>query len=436
MSKFEIGYLAGKYSVLYMIKLLTKRFIVALLCAVVAHAAWGQPLAQPEYIWYAGAMGGTSFGQGTFRSITEHQVHWGLQGGLFGGYHFNRLLSLEGGFQYGGQNQYALDCCPYWMSESEQRYMSPVLGENGWYYSDLKTATQWGKLYVQLNADLLSLFTGPDTRLWLNVAPQISAVTTKTSLIAPDKTIPHDRQWHLGLGGQVDFGYQITERLGASLYAGITCMTGQRFDNIPVHAHRSNLIYDAGVKVRYSFGKSNKTPVDNYIPGGPAVMDDGQSKEDEAARLAAEEEARRKAEEEARLAAEQAERERLEREAAEAAARAAQEKEDAFNTPIPSVYFSFDSHSIDQAYVPQLEMALAILQQYPDFQLEIHAYASKEGNPRYNEQLSEKRMEAIRQWFEEHGIGKDRMGKAYFHGVDYDAPTLQEARRAELKFAK
>jgi outer membrane protein OmpA-like peptidoglycan-associated protein len=419
-----------------MIKLFTKRSFVALLCAVVAQAAWGQPLVPLEKNWYVGAMGGTSFGQGTFRSITEHQVHCGLQGGMYGGYRFNRLLSIESGFQFGGQNQYALDCCPYWMSDREQRYMSPVLGENGWYYQDLKTSTRWGKIYLQLNTDLISLFTGPEMRWWLNVAPQISAVTTKTSLIAPDKTIPHDRQWHLGLGGQADFGYQITRSLGASLYAGITCMTGERFDNIPVHAHKSNLIYDAGVKVRYSFRIPHKIPADDYIPTGPAVTDNGQGQEDEAARLAAEEEARRQAEEAARLAAEQAERERLEREAAEAAARAAAQKEAAFNTPIPTVYFGFDSSDIDNAYVPQLEMALAILQQYPDFQLEIHAYASKDGNARYNRQLSERRMEAIRQWFEEHGIGKDRMGKAYFHGVDYDAPILKEARRAELKFAK
>ena len=47
--------------------------------------------------WYVGVQGGTSLGQGTFRSITEHEILPGLQGGIIGGYRFNRLLSLEAG---------------------------------------------------------------------------------------------------------------------------------------------------------------------------------------------------------------------------------------------------------------------------------------------------------------------------------------------------
>ncbi len=409
---------------------------MALLCAVAAQAAWGQSFVSPERNWYVGAMGGTSLGQCTFRSITEHQAHFGLQGGLYGGYRFNRLLSLETGFQYGGQNQYALDCCQYWMGENEVRYMSPVMGENGWYYRDLKTVTQWGKLYLQLNTDLLSLFTGPRTRWWLNVAPQISAVTTRTALVTPDRSIPHERQWHLGLGAQTDLGFQITKGFGASLYAGITCMSGSRLDNIPVHAHKSNLIYDAGVKLRYSFGTTGKIPAGDDIPTGPAVTDDSRHRDDEAARLAAEEASRKAAEqaERERLEQERIEQERIERERQER--EAAAEKEAAFKTPIPTVYFGHDSHSIDPEYVSQLETALAILRQYPDFQLEIHAYASKDGDAGYNMRLSEKRMEAIRRWFGEHGIGKDRMGRAFFHGVDYNAPTRKEARRAELEFVK
>ncbi len=45
--------------------------------------------------WYAGLSGGTSFGQATFRSITESKTHVGAQFGVFGGYQFSRLLSVE-----------------------------------------------------------------------------------------------------------------------------------------------------------------------------------------------------------------------------------------------------------------------------------------------------------------------------------------------------
>lgn len=209
-------------------------------------AAGGKPL------WYVGVLGGTSFGQGTFRSITEHNVHWGAQGGVFGGYRFNRLLSVDATLQLGAQAQDALDCCTYWLREDGTRYMSPVLDETGWYYHDFDARTHWGKLALQANADLLSLFTKPGNRWSLNAGPQLSAVTTKTRLRTPDKSITHDRQWHLGIGGQVSLGYRITERIGASLYGGITCLTGERFDNIPKHAHKSNHIWDAGFRLSFN----------------------------------------------------------------------------------------------------------------------------------------------------------------------------------------
>ena len=385
--------------------------------------------------WYVGVQGGTSFGQGTFRSITEHQIHWGWQGGILGGYRLNRLLSLEAGFQYGAQSQGALDCCTYWLSEDGTRYMNPVVDQTGWYYHDLDTRSQWGKLALQVNANLLSLFTAPDCRWSLNLSPQLSAVTVKTRIIAPDKEIDHDRQWHLGLGGQASVGYQITERIGASLYGGITCLTGERFDNIPVHAHKSNLMYDAGVKVVFSLGGKSSGSAQNleeapYVPVEP---------DDEADRLAAE-----KAEQE-RLEAEQAERaeqERLEAERAEqerlAAEQAAREEAErlAFSTPIPHVYFANDSDVIERDYYASLEAVRAILQQYPDFNLEIHAYCSNTGSKEYNNRLSQKRMEAILNWFTEHGIDPERLTDAYYHGIDYDAPSAEEARRAELKFIK
>ena len=212
-------------------------------------------MAPVDHPWYAGVQGGTSFGQATFRSITVHQVHWGAQGGFFGGYRFNRLLSLEAAFQYGTQDQAALDCCPYWLSEAEVRYMAPILDVNGWYYEDLETSTRWGKVSLQVGFDLLSLFSRPDCRWSLAVAPQLSAVTTLTTLVTPDREIPHDRQWHLGWGGQTSVGYRFSDRVGVALYGTLTCLTGERLDRIPIHAHESNLLWDAGMRVNLFFGK-------------------------------------------------------------------------------------------------------------------------------------------------------------------------------------
>ena len=421
-----------------MIYPLTKTLATALLLTGAALSAGAQAFAPVENPWYIGAQGGTSFGQCTSRSITEHRIHWGAQGGLFGGYRLNRLLSLEAALQYGAQTQSVLDCCTYWLAEDGTRYLNPVLDRTGWFYHDITTRTGWGKLSLQANADLLSLFTAPVCRWSLNLGPQISAVTTKTRLITPDKTIGYDRQWHLGLGGQASVGYRITKRLGVSLYGGITCLTGERFDNLPRHAHKSNLIWDAGVKVAVSLGAARSGRE-------PDIPDTGLTSADEEARLAAEkaEQERLAAEEAARLEREKAERERMERERLEQERmererleREAAEKEAAFHTPIPNVYFANNSAAIERKSNASLEEALAILDKYPDFNLEIHAYCSNSGSKAYNEKLSEQRMEAVRGWFAAHGIAPERMGKAYFHGIDYNALSADEARRAELWFVK
>ena len=382
--------------------------------------------------WYVGLQGGTSFGQATFASITEHRIHWGAQGGLLAGYGLNNFLSLEASVQYGGQTQSALDCCPYWLSADGQRYMTPVLDAQGWSYQDLSTTTKWGKAALQVNLDLIGLF-ARGARLWLNISPQIAAVMTQTTLTTPDNATANPRQWHFGYGGQASLGYRFGEHLGAALYGGVSSLTGERFDNIPYHCHETNLIWDAGLKLTYHFGKTASVK-------GPG-----------AAELAAAE-AARKAAEEARLAEEQARVERIAREQAERAAReaelaareaaeraareAAAAKERAFRTPIPTVYFANDSRTIEPSYLPPLEEALAILRQYPDFNLEIHAYSSRSGSKAYNDKLSEQRMEAIRSWFTARGIGLERMGQAYYHGIDYNAPSADQARRAELKFVK
>ena len=401
-------------------KLFCRPVLLAFLLAAGALQEAGAQTPAPDgNPWYIGVQGGTSFGQGTFRSITEHQTHWGLQGGLFGGYRLNRFLSLEAGLQLGGQDQFALDCCPYWMSSNEVRYMAPVLDQDGWYYRDLKTATQWGKLSLQANANLLGFL--PQSRWALTLSPQLSAVTTKTTLVAPDRVIPHDRQWHLGLGAQAGVGYQISEKIGAALYGGITCLTGARFDNIAVHAHKSNLLWEAGIKFSYSFGGKKKAapaPVLASVPvvePAPAVVPE--------------------VPQEPVVTVTEPEPEVVDHSQEEAAAKEAA-KEAAFQTPIPTVYFLHDSHRMDPATASSLEEALSILQKYPDFQLEIHAYSSRIGNKAYNLRLSQKRMEEVRQWFREHGIGDERMGQSYYHGVDYKAPTAAQARRAELKFVK
>ena len=213
--------------------------------------------------WYAGLSGGTSFGQATFRSITESKTNVGAQFGVFGGYQLSRLFSVEALATMGWQKQTSLDCCPYWLSTDGERSFAPVLDEQGNYYRDLEAKTSWMRLGMQANFNVLSLLTQPACKWSVTLSPQLSAVTTHTKHLATGSSSgagsqgkyeqEFSRQWHLGLGGQAAVGYRVARNIGLQLYGGITCLTGSRFDNIPEHCHKSNLLWEGGVKLSYHF---------------------------------------------------------------------------------------------------------------------------------------------------------------------------------------
>lgn len=198
--------------------------------------------------WYAGIGGGKCLGQATFRSITETDSHVGSMFCIFGGYQFSRLISAEALVTMGRQTQTSLDCDPFWLATDGQRTFAPILGKQGNYYRDLEAITSWTRLAVQGNFDLLSLLVGPTVPWSVTLSPQLSAVTTLTEHSTDTYSHEFDRQWHLGLGGQGAVGYRIVPNVGLQLYGGITCMTGDRFDNIPEHCHKSNFIYEFGLK--------------------------------------------------------------------------------------------------------------------------------------------------------------------------------------------
>lgn len=210
--------------------------------------------------WYAGIQAGTALGQCTFRSITEHDTRLGFQGGAFVGYEFSRVLSAEVSAVIGSQKQSACDCCPYWLGENGVRHYASQGYKSGWYYSDLTASTTWQRFGLQANVDLLPLFIKRGTRWSVRVSPQLSAVHTGTELRDPqDRAVTVSwadaSQWHLGLGGQLSAGYAVSRRVGLSVYGGMTSLSGDRFDLLPEHGHRSNLIFDAGIRLVYHINR-------------------------------------------------------------------------------------------------------------------------------------------------------------------------------------
>lgn len=215
--------------------------------------------------FFAGIGGGTVLGQGTFRSLGSYATHFGYELSGHGGYRLNDLLSIEAAVTAGKQSQTTMDCCQYWLSTDHTRYFAPIIDEKGWYYRYLESCTSWQRYSLQLDINLLALFT--EKREWrMELAPRISAFSTLTMIRGPlsDGSGRLEqgcgRQWHLGLGGQLCASHKIGDRMELGLYLGIDCLGGERFDRIPVHCHKSNLIYDGGLRLTWFFQKKSLIP--------------------------------------------------------------------------------------------------------------------------------------------------------------------------------
>lgn len=365
--------------------------------------------------WYAGLGGGTSFGQATFRSITESKTHWGAQFGVFGGYQFSRLFSVEALATMGSLKQTSLDCDPYWLSTDGERTFAPVLDEQGNYYRNLEAKTQWMRFGLQANFDVLSLITQSTCKWSLTLSPQVSAVTTRTKHLATDYEQEFDRQWHLGLGGQAAVGYRVARNVGLQLYGGITCLTGDRFDNIPVHCHKSNLIYEAGLKLSYHFGKKKQAPVVEE----PAVITEPEPQPVVEQQPVVEEKL-----------APVVEKAQPVVETASVAETKPETK--AVATDLPVIYFANNSHRLTQREADKLDAVADMMKAQPDVSLSIIGHASNIGSKQYNSKLSKRRAIAVKTLLMRRGIAASRLHPVVGKGIDREAATSKDARRVEL----
>lgn len=353
--------------------------------------------------WYAGLSGGTSFGQGTFRSITESTTNVGVQGGVFGGYQFSRLLSVEALASLGSQKQTSLECDPFWLATDGDFSFAPILGKQGNYYRDLEAKTQWMRFGLQANFDVLSLLTKPTSRWSLNLAPQVSAVTTRTKHLATGYDHEFDRQWHLGLGGQAAVGYRVARNVGLQLYGGITCLTGDRFDNIPKYHHKSNLIYEAGLKLSYHFWKKGKA--------APIVEEAAVIAEPEPQPVV----------EKAQPVVETATVKEKKPEVVETAP-----------TDLPTIYFANNSSRLTQKEADKLDAVAEMMKAQPDVTLNIVGHASNTGSEDYNLRLTQRRANTVKMLLVRRGIDGSRLKPVVGRGIDRDAADSKQARRVEL----
>lgn len=375
--------------------------------------------------WYAGLSGGTSFGQATFRSITESKTHVGAQFGVFGGYQFSRMFSVEALATMGGQKQTSLDCDPFWLATDGAFTFAPVLGKQGSYYRDLEAKSQWMRFGLQANFDVLSLLTKPTCKWSVTLSPQVSAVTTRTKHLATGYEQEFDRQWHLGLGGQAAVGYRVAKNVGLQLYGGITCLTGDRFDNMPKYHHKSNFMYEAGLKVSYHFGKR---VAPHTAPEGASIVEPQPIVEKPQPVV------QEKPVVEEKPAPVVEKPQPVVETAAVAKLAAMNEKTNVAPSGAEwgAVYFANNSSRLTQQEADKLNAVAEMMKAQPDVSLSIIGHASNIGSRQYNRKISQRRANSVKRQLVAKGIAASRLKPVVGRGIDRDAADSRQARRVEL----
>jgi len=105
---------------------------------------------------------------------------------------------------------------------------------------------------------------------------------------------------------------------------------------------------------------------------------------------------------------------------------------------LKNIYFGFDSDVVLPTARRLLEHSASILLRNPDLQVEIAGYADTRGSERYNDALSLRRAEAVRQYLEQAGVDTANLtvrgyGKSQLVAADMTATKLAENRRVELR---
>ena len=213
--------------------------------------------------WYAGISVGMPFGTSAMGSFGADRTTPGWSAGVYGGYRFNPVLSLELQAAWGQLAMNRRDCCPdYWMGADGNRYEAAVAGMDGWNYSALQSRTFVQRYAAQVNVNLLGFFRATQDSHWsLNLSPHIAAIGTESDFRLTDskvEVLQGGARWHFGAGGNVQATYTFPVGLQFGIYTGMTWLTGKPMDGTPEHLHKANYIWETGLRLGWSFGAKGK----------------------------------------------------------------------------------------------------------------------------------------------------------------------------------
>ncbi len=366
--------------------------------------------------WFIGVQGGVPFGVSTFSSFGAYKTHTGYSAGLYGGYRFNPVLSLEATAKMGQLNLSPQECCAnqtFWLGADGIQYNAPVLNMDGWDYANLKSSVFMQHYGLQLNVNILGFFNKTKYSRWsIEVSPLLAAVGTKAtvkSISNGAEALKGNARWHLGAGGNLQAGYRVTKHLNIGIYSGITYLTGKHIDAMPESKHKANYVWESGIKIGFRLGKCRKGSSSSAPVAASPIVETPISKPEKPA-----------SPEETAPATE------VKEEVVEKV-----ETTPAAVTPVelPIIYFAFDSKTIAASELEKMQQIKREMEANLQMKITVNGWCDKYGSKAVNERISLQRAQTVRGWLVNNGIAENRI-TVKGNGSDFSkAPA--DARRVE-----
>lgn len=96
------------------------------------------------------------------------------------------------------------------------------------------------------------------------------------------------------------------------------------------------------------------------------------------------------------------------------------------------IYFNTDQSKIKEEHELELDSIIQLLNKYDVLNIDIAGFASSDGNPKYNLDLSHKRALIVLKYFLSKGVDEERIVARGYGSIDEDSPPEQQ-RRADVR---
>jgi outer membrane protein OmpA-like peptidoglycan-associated protein len=402
-----------------------KIFVILLvLCGSAIYAnAQTAPTKSDYSRWSIGINGGIPFYMGDFTSFSHNKTYYGLDGGLQITYQISSLLGLTLSGDYGenkaGSRKHSLD---YFLSPSGETFYveNGMADQRMMTYSELYNKIRSISIGLGIDININRIFSPyiGNRRFTVLLTPTIWAQKFSTDTYLKDGDTKWSdgsmkQDWNVALGGALTLRYRASKSIDLQLKNSLAYVYNDKFDGIATYPEtRQNFMWVPQLGIVWKIGNTKKSgKIDNLlyygktheVPAPPVVVEKAEPVKEEP------------------VVVEQPKEE----------PKAVVEEPKKVEIPAqPNLHFDFDKYTIRKDQTQTLDSIVEVAKQYPDLPIVIKGYADHVGTKAYNDKLSQKRAEAVKDYFVKQGIDENRISTEGL-GQDATVPDKQ-ARRVEV----